>query len=164
VKKPLFDRGTSRERQNAIYIRRASVRDAEALFEVRTSVVENHMTRGQLTAIGVTPESVASLLESGRTVAFIATNGDRALGFSMARVDAADVFALFVMPEAQGAGLGSRLLAEAEQWLATNGIRSAWLLTSDQSGARAADFYEKRGWPAEGREADGQIRFTKRLE
>jgi GNAT superfamily N-acetyltransferase len=116
-----------------------------------------------LAAFGITPEAVATLLRSGRTAAFLATSGDRALGFSMARADLEDIFALFVRPEAQNGGLGSRLLAEAERWLTDKEVRSAWLLTGDESGPRAAAFYEKRGWRREGRLADGQIRFSKRL-
>jgi GNAT superfamily N-acetyltransferase len=150
-------------RRNAIDIRRAGAADVEALFEIRTSVVENHLTRQELAALGVTPEAVAALLEGDRTAAFLATDGDRTLGFSMARADLGDIFALFVRPEAQGAGLGSLLLAEAERWLSDKEVRAAWLLTGDGSGPRAASFYEKRGWRREGRQADGQIRFSKRL-
>lgn len=134
----------------------------ETLFDIRLSVVENRMTREELAAIGVTPEAVSTLLNGQQAAAFLAIDGERALGFSMARADFADVFALFVRPEAQRAGLGSRLLTEAERWLAEKYVHSAWLLTGD--GSPAVAFYEKRGWCREGDAADGQIRFVKHLD
>jgi GNAT superfamily N-acetyltransferase len=147
---------------NEIIIRRAIAADVETLFDIRTSVIENRMTREELAAIRVTPETVSALLSGGQAAAFLAAKDDRALGFSMARADVADVFALFVRPEAQGAGLGSRLLAESERWLAERGVGSAWLLTGGES--QAVTFYERRGWCGEDRTADGQIRFVKRLD
>jgi GNAT superfamily N-acetyltransferase len=119
------------------------------------------MSLEELAAIGVTPEAVSALLSGAEAAAFLATKGDHALGFSIARADVADVFALFVRLEAQGTGLGSRLLAEAEQWLAGKGVGSAWLLTGGES--RAVAFYERCGWRREDRTADGQIRFVKRF-
>jgi len=146
-----------------VVIRRASAADVEALFEIRTSVFENLMTRRELAKVGVTPEAVYNLLQGDRAIAFIAVRGERALGFSMARADIGDIFALFVKPEAQGAGLGSRLLAEAERWLAAKNLRSAWLVTGDESGSRAALFYEKHGWRRRDGEPSGQIQFSKLL-
>ncbi len=148
--------------QNEISIRRAIAADVEALFDIRTSVVENRLTREELAAIGITLEAISTHLASEHAAAFLAIKGDEALGFSMARAVVADVFALFVRPGAQGAGLGSRLLAEAERWLAEKDVSCAWLLTDD--GSPAVAFYEKLGWRSEGRTADGQIRFVKRLD
>ena len=147
--------------QSGIVLRRAGAADVEPFFEIRTSVAENHMSREELAAVGVTVETLSALLQSEQVAGFVVTRGGRALGFSMARADLGDVFALFVRPDAQGAGLGSRLLSEAERWLKTKNVRSVWLLTGDKS--KAVRFYEKRGWRRDGSQADGQIRFVKRF-
>lgn len=113
------------------------------------------MTREELAVIGVTPEAVSALLNGEQAAAFLAEKGAQALGFAMARADVADIFALFVRPEAQGAGLGARLLAEAEHWLAGKDVSLAWLATDAES--PAVTFYKRHEWREESRTADRQI-------
>ena len=133
------------------------------MFDIRTSVHENHMSWHELAEAGITPESVASLLRTESAGGWIAVDGDQAVGFSMARADIGDVFALFVRPGLEGRGIGSDLLEEAETWLARRGRSQAWLVTGGEPALRAARFYRRRGWVDAGLEADGQIRFTKHL-
>lgn len=144
-------------------VRPAGEADIPALFAIRTGVRENHMDVQELARAGVTPAAVAALLRDGGAAAWLAEWAGRPAGFAMARADAGDVFALFVLPGFEGRGLGSTLLREAERWLARRGVEEAWLLTGGEPGLRAPGFYAARGWRAAGREADGQIRFTKRL-
>lgn len=144
-------------------LRPATVEDVPALFAIRTAVRENHMTMAELASAGVTPESVADLIRSGTADTWIGLRDGEPAAFAMARADSGDVFALFVLPDMEGRGFGKALLAEAEAWLAANGVETAWLLTGGEPGLRAARFYEARGWMAAGKEPDGQIRFTKRL-
>jgi GNAT superfamily N-acetyltransferase len=148
----------------AITIRRSAESDIPALFQIRTAVRENHMTLAELAAADVTADSVSTMLGGKHAAAWIGFDGETPLGFSMARADVGDVFALFVLPEAEGLGLGTKLLAEAECWLAFRDVTNAWLLTGGEPGLRAPGFYLKRGWVCERREADGQIRFTKQLK
>lgn len=144
-------------------VRPANPADIPTLFAIRTAVRENHMTLDELAAAGVTPETVADLVQSPEAGTWIALWDGAPAGFAMARTDPGDVFALFVLPAMEGRGIGRALLAQAEAWLAGRGLPSAWLLTGGEPELRAAAFYEAQGWTAEGREADGQIRFTKRL-
>ncbi|UFN47663.1 GNAT family N-acetyltransferase [Roseomonas sp. OT10] len=145
-----------------ITLRRAGPRDLPALFAIRTAVRENAMDRAALAAAGVTPAAVAAALR-GPCAAWLALRGRRPLGFAMARAREGDVFALFVRPGAEGRGLGSRLLAEAESWLAARGVGEGWLLTGNEPGLRARGFYRARGWVERGREEDGQILLTRDL-
>lgn len=46
----------------SIKVRTATVADVDTLFDIRTSVRENYMSRAELAAIGVTPASVSALL------------------------------------------------------------------------------------------------------
>ena len=144
-------------------VRPAGEADIPALFAIRTAVRENHTDLRELARAGVTPAAVAAVLRDGTAAAWLGERDGRPAGFGMARADEGDVFALFVLPEFEGRGLGSLLLREAERWLALRGVGEAWLLTGGEPGLRAPGFYAARGWRATGREADGQIGFSKRL-
>lgn len=147
----------------SLTLRPATVVDVPTLFAIRTAVHENHMSRDELAAAGVTPASVADLVRSPDAGTWLGLWKGAPAGFAMARVDPGDVFALFVLPGMEGRGIGKALLAQAETWLASRDVATAWLLTGGQPGLRAAAFYEARGWTAMGHESDGQTRFTKRL-
>ena len=63
--------------------------------------------------------------------------------------ESAHVGAVFVAPEAFGAGIGSRLLADAETRFGALGFADAflWSLADDP---RAVQFYANRGWLPDG--------------
>ena len=58
------------------------------------------------------------------------------------------VYYLAVAPQRQRRGLGRRLMAAAEQWLAARGVRKIELMIRTSNGA-AAGFYEKLGYDRE---------------
>ena len=91
----------------------ATPADVPELFRIRTSVRENHQSERELAALGVTRESVLQMLESGQARAWCAIEGGAVVGFSMARRSERDLFALFVLPEFEGRGIGSSLLNHA---------------------------------------------------
>jgi GNAT superfamily N-acetyltransferase len=147
----------------SLTLRPATVVDVPTLFAIRTGVRENHMNLEELALAGVTPESVVDLIRSGSAATWIGLWDGEPAAFAMARADRGDVFALFVLPEMEGRGLGGALLSAAEAWLASRGVGTAWLLTGGEPGLKAARFYAAQGWLAKGRQPDGQIRFSKRL-
>jgi GNAT superfamily N-acetyltransferase len=78
----------------------------------------------------------------------------RVVGFATAgpgREDASvgELYAIYVDPPAQGAGVGAQLLAAAEQSLRDAGHRDAILWTFEANGLARA-FYERQGWHADG--------------
>lgn len=125
-----------------ITIRDAAEEDIPAIFAVRTSVRENHLSVEQMAGMGITYETIRQALCEEPCI-WVAVHGNRIVGFSMA--DAADgcLFAAFVRPEWEGQGIGSRLLARAEAFLFKR-HSSIWLHTDGSS--RAAGFYERLGW------------------
>jgi GNAT superfamily N-acetyltransferase len=144
-----------------ITIRAAIAEDIETLFSIRTSVRENYQSRAELAQIGVTPESVATLL---KTVcrAWLAEVDRQPVGFSMANAAEKTVFALFILPEYEGRGIGKQLLTVAEDWLWSMGCIEIWLLTGADLSLRAHGFYQHLGWQAVGETSDGHIRYIKR--
>jgi ribosomal protein S18 acetylase RimI-like enzyme len=59
------------------------------------------------------------------------------------------VFSLYVDPDAQGTGVGGRLLAEAERWFGSEGLAEATLWVFEAN-ARARAFYARHGWQPDG--------------
>jgi GNAT superfamily N-acetyltransferase len=76
--------------------------------------------------------------DRGDRVVFVAELDDRIVGFTSIRDDG-NLRTLYVDPVAQGAGLGTRLLAAAEQ----AGARELEVFAANGHGRR---FYEARGW------------------
>lgn len=73
----------------------------------------------------------------------VAEVGGRVIGLVQPR--GSEVNGLWVHPDAQGSGVGLRLLTEAEQQIAAAGHESAWL-TCSVFNPRAQSFYARRGY------------------
>lgn len=136
-----------------INIRDAAEEDIPAIFEVRTSVRENHLSVEQMAELGITHQTVLDALRTAPCI-WVAVEEDHVVGFSMADAEDACVFAAFVRPEWAGQGIGRRLMERAEAFLFERHA-SIWLHTDGASSA--ADFYERLGWErmpdVEGRDA-----------
>ena len=125
-------------------IRPGTVDDFDQIVVVRTSVRENHLSVEQMASFGITPKSISARLNDGSLGCWVADIDGRIVGFSMAERDTASVFALFVLPEEEGKGHGSKLLEAVENWLRGLGHRAAHLST--EPGTRAFEFYRRKGW------------------
>jgi GNAT superfamily N-acetyltransferase len=142
-------------------IRLATPRDVETLFDVRTSVTQNHQSREELAGIGITPSSIVEMLNTCCR-AWIAEEEGQALAFSMADAEQGTVFAMFVRPDHERRGLGRQLMNQAEDWLFDSGWEEIWLLTGSDPGLRAVGFYHYLCWMPVGQQADGQTKYVKR--
>lgn len=139
-----------------IDVRPADARDIPGIFHVRTSVKENLLTLQQMRLMGITPESVAASLAKD-SKAWVAEERGHIVAFSIADRSTASIFALFVLPEFEGRGLGTRLLDLAISWLIENSAKKIWLNTAARS--RAAAFYRRRGWVCAKIEKNGELRL-----
>ncbi|MBH3466223.1 GNAT family N-acetyltransferase [Pseudomonas carnis] len=140
-------------------IRLADQADINAIFDIRTSVQENHLSHDQLAEMGITPETIRqAILEA--PCAWIAEVDDVPVGFSMADVEDGCVFAAFVLPEFEGHGLGRSLMDRAEAFLFQH-HQTIWLETAEAS--RASGFYRNLGWQPVENLPEGDIRFEKCL-
>lgn len=140
-----------------IIIRDARAADIPAIFDVRTSVRENHISVAQMAEMGITRATISQALREQPCI-WVAEHDGQVIGFAMA--DAADgcVFALFVRPEWEGHGLGRLLMARAESFLFER-HEVIWLQTDATS--RAAGFYQHRGWKRGEVMDTGDTRFEK---
>jgi GNAT superfamily N-acetyltransferase len=142
-------------------IREAQIEDIETLFNIRTSVIENHQSREELVALGITPETVAEMLQTDCR-AWIAEIDEQPIAFSMTNAAEKTIFAMFVLPSFEGRGAGRALMQQGEQWLWSQGVEEIWLLTGSNPNLRAYGFYLHLGWTPTDIEPDGQIKFLKK--
>lgn len=125
--------------------------DIDAIVHVRTHVIENHLSAEQLAEIGITPQSVLADMAAGHLGCWVGEADGAVVAFAMADRRDANIFALFVLPEHEGKGLGAALLVQCESWLKRHGHTIARLDTGRDTKAYA--FYLRRGWRATGETA-----------
>jgi GNAT superfamily N-acetyltransferase len=80
-----------------------------------------------------------------------------AVGFSVASLGDASIWALFVRPEYEGRGVGTRLLQLATDWLFRMGASRINLSTDAHT--RADRFYERQGWKRGEIKPDGEVNY-----
>ncbi len=130
---------------SAVRFREIEPADVPGLFHVRARTRENAMTLEDLQRLGINPQSVAESL--GRsTKGWVCCDSGRVVAFSMADRATGEFLVIAVLPEYEGNGVGGRLMAMAEEWLAASGCERAWLTTDLDTTLRACGFYRKRGW------------------
>jgi ribosomal protein S18 acetylase RimI-like enzyme len=131
---------------NDLLIREAVESDIESLFDIRARTRENAIERWYLESIGITAESWAESLRSGREQTWVCLDGEVPVGFCGANAGDGEIVVLAVLPEYEGRGIGTRLLDEAVRWLRSRGCRRLWLAANPDSQGRAYGFYRARGW------------------
>jgi GNAT superfamily N-acetyltransferase len=143
-------------------IRPAVPSDVPAIFQVRTSVRENHMSIEALAAVNITPETVIPML-GGNCRAWVAEDHGTVVAFAIADSSEATIFAIFVRPDCEGRSMGRLLMNEAEKWLFSRGCHEIWLRTDRDPKVRSNGFYKHLGWTNDGVQDDGQNQYTKRF-
>jgi len=136
-------------------VRLAKVTEIEAIFLVRTSVVENYMSETELGTIGITREWLAMALTKGEAQAWCAEIEEKVVGFSLALFEEREISALFVLPEFENMGLGSQLLERAVSCLKGLSSEPIRLMTDRETSAYW--FYRNRGWADLGYGSDTDI-------
>lgn len=137
----------------SVNFREATLTDIPALSEVRLSVKENALSEPHR----ITRQMYESYLSTGGK-GWLCEVGGQVVGFSVASLNDASIWALFVKPEHEGKGIGKRLLKLATDWLFANGALRIVLTTAP--GTRADTWYQKQGWKRGALTVDNQVRFT----
>ncbi len=125
--------------------REITAADVPALFYVRPKTRENAMTLEELQRLGISPQSITESLDKS-TKGWVCDDFGRVVAFSMADRGTGEFLVIAVLPEYERKGIGGRLMALAEEWLAASGCKRAWLTTDLDMTLRAYGFYRKRGW------------------
>ena len=134
-------------------IRNAAAADVPAMHRVRNAVRENRLSAGA----GITEASYLPYISAGS--AWVAEGPDGLVGFAAIDRAAETVWALFVSPQIEGAGIGRALHDTMLEWARDQGIRRISLTT--EPGSRAMHFYRRAGWTQAGIMIDGEVTFER---
>lgn len=143
-------------------LREITVEDLPTLFEVRIATWHNPDGAEELERLGITPASVASMIETGSHRGWLAEVDRQIVGFAMGDRTNGEMWVIAVLAEYEGRGIGKALLAAVEFWLATNGWDEVWLTTDTDETLRAVGFYRHLGW-RDWKFQDGDRFMRKRL-
>ena len=122
-------------------VREATIDDIAAMHAIRLGVRENRLSDPGWLTHEVWSSCLAGCSPANTWVCEV---DGRIVGFSVARIAEADIWALFVDPNAEGQGHGKRLLSVASDWLFTQGVVEIRLSTTVNT--RADVFYQQQGW------------------
>lgn len=130
--------------------REANTEDIPALSEVRLSVRENVLSNPQRISRQMY-ETYLSEIGKG----WLCEVDGEVVGFSVASLKDASIWALFVRPTHEGKGIGKGLLHLATTWLFEQGVMGIVLSTA--TGTRADSWYQKQGWKRGENESGGEV-------
>ena len=133
-------------------IRVATESDIPEMGRVRMSVRENRLA----SLSSLSPGDTERMLR-GDGCGWVSEVDGRVVGFAIADLSGANVYALFIEPEYERQGIGRLLHDTMMDWFFSHKVDSVWLSTDP--GTRAEGFYRKAGWTAAGTEANGEIHF-----
>ena len=133
--------------------REISIEDFAAVHRVRMAVKENKLSD----PTKVTFDDYALMLkESGR--GWLCESEGEVVGFAIADVAEGSIWALFVLPEFEGMGIGMELHKLMVSYCFEEGrLDKLWLSTDP--GTRAEAFYRTAGWKPIAVERNGEIRL-----
>ena len=123
---------------------------------VRNAVRENRLSDPSL----VKDSDYAELMNNGK--GWVCESDNRITGFAFADLRNENIWALFVLPEAEGNGVGKTLHDLMMDWYFNSGKNYVWLSTAP--GTRAESFYRKAGWMQNGYYGKGELKFEMTLE
>lgn len=126
-------------------LREITESDLPALFRIRVQTWHNARGAEELTQLGITPDSVAVLLQTTHR-GWIAEIDERPVGFAMGNKATGEMWVIAVLPDFEDQGIGQALLAKVEQWLFASGHQTIWLTTDPDENFRAVGFYRRLGW------------------
>jgi GNAT superfamily N-acetyltransferase len=125
--------------------------DAASIWKVRYAVSENTLAPGRISNDDLRRE----LEDTGR--GWVIDVDGSIVAFAIGNATSGNIWALFVLPEAQGQGYGSRLHDVMVQWLVDQRAPTLWLTTGQAT--KACSFYEKRGWKRVSTLSNGEARY-----
>jgi GNAT superfamily N-acetyltransferase len=133
--------------------RPATAVDIPGMSVVRLAVRENRLSNPDRITPAMYADHLGTLGQS-----WVCEVEGRVVGFSAAALRDASIWALFVLPEFEGRGIGKRLLALATDWLFAQGAPQIVLGTA--AATRADAFYAKLGWRRGEMRDDLEVEFT----
>jgi GNAT superfamily N-acetyltransferase len=133
-----------------LIFRETRLSDVEELFSVRARTRENPISKEQLALLGITTQSIADQMASGRIKGWVCVDSSTVVGFCNGDAETGEVLVLAVLADYERKGIGTCLLSRVVEWLRSGGCNTIWLAASPDPGTRAYGFYRFRGWRPNG--------------
>ncbi len=137
--------------QPAIY-REAHITDIPEIQIVRNAVKENMLPDPAL----VTNEDCIEFLTQ-RGKGWVCEIDNKIVGFAIADLKENNIWALFVHPDFDKKGIGSKLHDMMLDWYFSQTQETVWLGTDP--GTRAESFYKHKGWIPAGNHGSREVKF-----
>ncbi|HJS55577.1 MAG TPA: GNAT family N-acetyltransferase [Chitinophagaceae bacterium] len=133
-------------------IRAAEIKDIYQIQVVRNLVKENRLSDPAL----VPDKDVEEYLTT-RGRGWVCEIKNQVVGFAIADLVDNNVWALFIHPDFEKAGIGKKLHDEMLNWYFSQTDKTVWLGTAPKT--RAERFYRRAGWKEVGAHGKGEIKF-----
>ena len=132
--------------------RQAQIEDIKQIQIVRNSVKENTLSNPLL----VTEKDYQEFLTE-RGKGWVCEIENQIIGFAIVDLRDNNIWALFLKPEFEGKGIGTKLQNLMLDWYFEKGKENVWLGTSPNT--RAEKFYTESGWVKNGMHGSKEIKF-----
>lgn len=133
--------------------REAHIGDIQQIQIVRNAVKEN-----VLSDPGLVTDNDCKVFLTERGKGWICEIDNEIIGFAIADLKEDNIWALFLKPEHEGKGIGSKLHKMMLDWYFSNEKEYVWLGTSPNT--RAEKFYRKAGWTPNGWHGKKELKFV----
>ncbi|HUC80899.1 MAG TPA: GNAT family N-acetyltransferase [Flavisolibacter sp.] len=137
---------------SSMQYREATIDDIPQLQTVRNAVKENALSDPSLVKDA---DYIPYLQKRGK--GWICEADSKIVGFAIADVQSANIWALFLLPAYEGKGIGRKLHGLMLDWYFSQTDKTVWLSTAPHS--RAERFYRKAGWQEAGTYGKGETKF-----
>ena len=124
--------------------------DASECVHVRGMTRENAVPEERLRAHGITAESWAEDIRTGRLPGWVARRGKQLVGYCFGAANTGEVVVLALLPMEEGRGLGRRLLQLVIDELRSLGHARLFLGCASDPNVRSHGFYRHLGWASTG--------------
>ena len=137
--------------------REATVDDIDNYMVVRMAVKENVLNNPALVP---REDNVAYLTKYGK--GWVCEIENKIVGFSVVGLTQRNVWALFVLPEFEGKGIGRKLHDIMIDWYFSQTSDTIWLGTEQNT--KAENFYKNRGWTVVGMHGADETKFEMKFD
>lgn len=138
--------------KEVIMIREATTDDIQQIQIVRNAVKENTLSDP---ALVTDTDCETYLMHRGK--GWVSEQEGKVIGFSIVDLEEHNVWALFLMPDYEGRGIGTQLQKIMLDWYFSKTDTTIWLGT--EPGTRAEQFYRRSGWQETGKHGKNEIKF-----
>lgn len=132
------------------HLRPAKPHDAAECVRIRGLTRENAVPAERLASVGITAQSWADDIASGRLPGWLASEQDTLVGYCFGDSATGEIVVLALLPAFEGKGLGWTLLTAVTEQLRALGHRRLFLGCAANPKVRSYGFYRHLGWQSTG--------------